>query len=131
MKIRYIKNRITHNFYLGSFMIVAGNIMAFQDTSLGINILWIVAGSLQVYTVFYERKHQYISIQDGTLTRHSIFPKSIKIDEIRKIHKFINTYQIETSNKTLTINKNIIEAESMYRLDDYFKSLKVDATVTV
>lgn len=40
--------------------------------------------------------------------------------------KFVNSYKIETLDKTLTINKNIIEPESLYQLADYLNSLEIE-----
>lgn len=110
-------------------MFVAGICMLFQDTKPFISFLWIAIGALQFGFALYERKYQYITIENGLLTKHSIFKKQIELGKIQKVRRFKNSYKIETADKTLTINKNLIEAESMYRLDDFFKSLNIDPSL--
>lgn len=129
MTVNFIKKRITHNLVFGGFMFVAGIFMLFQDTKPFISFLWIAIGALQFGFALYERKYQYITIENGLLTKNSIFKKQIELGKIQKVRRFKNSYKIETADKTLTINKNLIEAESMYRLDDFFKSLNIDPSL--
>ena len=125
MKINYIKNRYNYNLAFGLLMIILGLFTIYDNMRSFYHYLWILLGALQLGTAFYERKNQYLTIENNKLTKHSIFPKTMEMNDIRKIRKFVNSYKIETSEKTLKINKNIIEPESLYRLDDYFKSLKL------
>ena len=129
MKINFIKKRITHNLFLGGFMLLAGIVMWIKADRILISSLWIVIGTLQFGFALYERKHQYITIENGLITKHSIFKKEIEIDKIEKVRRFKSSYKIETADKTVTINKNLIEAESMYRLDDFFKSLNINTPI--
>lgn len=127
MKINYIKNRIKHNLLFGILMMILGLFAIYEDMLSVFSYLWVLIGVLQLISTLNEKKHQYLSIENNKLTRHSIFPKTIEISDIRKIRKSKNSYKIETSERTLKIDKNIIEAESLYKLEDYFNSLDLKA----
>lgn len=95
------------------------------DSSSFVHYLWLLVGGLQTGTAIYERKKQYLTIENGRITKHSIFSKTIDVDKIQKIRKFVGSYKIETEARTLKINKGIIEDESLYKLEDYLNSLEI------
>ncbi len=125
MKIRYIKNRSFFNIGFGTLMILVGLFAVYKNKFSIYSYLWVVLGALQLGAAWYERKKQYITIEDDKLTKHSLIPKSIEIREIRKIKKDSNSYKIETSEKSLKIDKRKIEPESLYRLEDYLNGLEL------
>lgn len=127
MKINYIKKRITYNLYFGILIMLLGLFAIYEDLLSVFSYVWVLLGVLMVIRALNERKHQYLSIENNKITRHSIFPKTIEISAIQKIRRFENSYKIETADKTLKIDKDIIEAESLYKLEDYFNSLEIKA----
>ena len=129
MKIKYEARTLKYKLIYGLIMIIFGTIMIimglvedkFKWTSVG----WVVMGILQTGMTLYEKKNQYLTIKGNKLTRHSIIPRTIEIDKIKKVRKFVNSYKIETSDKILTIDKGVIENESLYQLTDYLNTLKL------
>ena len=123
MEIKYAERLIKNNIGYGILMTGLGLFLIFMSETRSVfHFVWLLFGALQIGTAWYYKKFPYLSIENNQLTRHSIFPKTIEVDEIRKVRKFVNSYKIETSEKTLTINKNVIEPESLYRLTDYLNA---------
>ena len=106
-------------------MIGIGLTTFFWSDTLTIRYFWTFFGIIQVATAWYFKNTPYLTIEDNKLTKHAPFPKLIEIDEIRKVRKFVNSYKIETSDKTLTIDKNVMEPESLSRLTDYLNALEL------
>ena len=125
MKIKYIESRIKNNLGYGILMIAVGLFAVYNDSSSIFSYLWILLGGLQTGTALYEKKNQYLTIEQEKITKHSIWPKTINISEIEKVRKFANSYKIETKNTTLTIDKGIIENDSLYQLENYLNSLNL------
>lgn len=123
IKIRYIKNRSSFNIAFGILMIMVGLFAVYENNFSIYSYLWVVLGTLQLGVAWYEKKKQYLTIEDDKLTLHSLIPKSIEISKIKRIKKDTNSYKIETTEKALKIEKRKIEPESMYRLEDYFNRL--------
>jgi len=111
----------------GILMILIGLLAIYEDGSSIYSYLWLVLGLLQTGTTLYQKKYQYLTIDNTRITRHSLKSKSIQISDIKKVRRFRNSYKIETLESTLNINKNLIETESLYKLDDFFKELKLSA----
>lgn len=107
-------------------MIGVGLFAVYTDSLSFFSYLWIVLGGLQTGTALYEMKNQYLTIENNKITKHSIIPKSIKISEIMKVRKFVNSYRIETQQKTLLIDKGIIENDSLFQLEDFFNNMNLE-----
>lgn len=127
MKIKYIKSRIKYNLGFGFLMICVGLFALYEDHLSALGYIWVFFGALQAGTALYAKKNQYLTINNEKLTKHSIIPKSVEINKIRKVRRFANSYKIETPEKTITIDKGIIENESLFKLEDYFNKLKINA----
>ena len=125
MKIKYVEKSLKFNLVYGLFMIVIGIFAVANDSNSFFNYPWLIIGALQIGTYFYNKKFQYLTIENNRLTKHSIFPKVIELNEIRKVRKFVNSYKIETDKTTLRISKNIIEKESLYKLNQVFENLNL------
>lgn len=129
MKIKYTERRIKHNLGYGILMTGLGLVMgvlAIRDNdSFWISLMWLLFGLVQIGTALYEKKNQYLTIDKNKITKHSLFPKTIEIHDIQKVWNFVNSYKIETSKKTIIIDKNVIQEESLYKLADYLNGLKL------
>lgn len=126
MKIKYKEKILKFNLFYGMFMIVIGILWVANDSSSFKNYLWIIVGALQTGSYFYDKKFQYLSIENNKLTRHFLIPRSIEIQKIKKIWKFTNSYKIETDKKSLRISKNLIEEDSLFQLDQFFETLNLN-----
>lgn len=125
MEIKYSERRIRNNLGAGIVWLLVGLYFFYSNALSAFSYVWLIFGAIQIGTAWYIKKHPYISIENNKLTRHYIFPKTIEIDEIRKVRKFVNSYKIETSDKTIEIDKNVMEPESLYRLTDFLNGLEL------
>lgn len=124
MKVRYPKSRIKNNFIYGILMVGVGIFAVYINSSSIFSFLWIFIGLLQMGTAYYQKKKQYLTIEENRLVKHSLIPKSIKISEIRTVRKFVDSYRIETCNRTMLIEKSFIEEDSMEELNHFIETLK-------
>lgn len=124
-KINYPKSRIKNNFGYGIVMIAVGFFAVYINSTSVFSYLWILMGALQLGTSMYQKKHQYLTIDENKLIKHSLIPKTIELSEIKKVRKFVNSYKIETSDRTLRIEKNLIENDSLYRLNKILDNLNL------
>ena len=126
MEIKYEKSRFRNNLYYGILMLVSGMIIVFISETLSVfRFLWVLLGILHLGLAWYYTKFPYLIIHNKTITKRFLFPTSIEIGEITRIWKMVNSYRIETSNKTLTIDKHVMEPESISRLADYLNQLEL------
>src|SRR5690606_19008354 len=125
MKINYAEKRIRNNFINGLLMVAIGITVFIWSGKATIGYFWIFFGVLQLATAWFFKNNPYISIEDNKLTKHSLFRKTIEIDDIKKVWKYVNSYKIETSDQTLTIDKNTMEPVSLHLLNDFLHELEI------
>ena len=81
-----------------------------------------------MYIVIYSFDYfnQYLTIQNGIIKENHLFGKKISLIEIKLIKKFAGDYILKTDNKELTINTQIIDANSLAELNAELKKLNVE-----
>lgn len=124
-KICYPKSRLQNQLGYGLIMIGVGVFAVYINSNSIFSYLWILIGILQMGTSVYQKRHQYLTIENGKLIKHSLFPKSIAFSEIKRVRKCVNSYKIETDSKSMRIEKNFIEKESLYRLNHILDNLNL------
>ena len=124
-KICYPKSRLQNQIGYGIIMIGVGLFAVYINSSSIFSYLWVLLGALQTGTSLYQKKHQYITIENDKLIRHSLIPKSIELSSIKKVRRYVNSYKLEAENKSLRIEKNMIEEDSLYRLDHFLDNLNL------
>lgn len=124
-KICYPKSRLQNQFGYGIIMIGVGFFAVYINSSSIFSYLWILLGALQTGTSMYQKKHQYITIENDRLIKHSLIPKSIELSKIRKVRKYVNSYKIEGEDKSIRIEKKMIEDDSLYRLNHFLENLQL------
>ena len=135
MKIRYSKERLYSNYRLGIYFVIVGTILTivftiFSDSdkyelrsgAIGL----IVTGTFSFVHYYYEKKKQYLTIKNGVLTKNSLFPKKIKLNEIKRIRKFSGDYKLKTNGSEFVIDTQIIDLNSLAELDVELKKLNVE-----
>ena len=86
---------------------------------LGISLMYIVM-------YFYESLNQYLTVKNGIIKVNSPFGKKINLNEIKQIKKFARDYILKTDKKELTINTQIIDANSLTELNAELEKLNVE-----
>lgn len=124
MKVRYPKSRIQNNFIYGLIMVAVGIFAVYINSSSVFSYLWIFIGLLQTGTAFYQKRNQYLTIGEDKLIKHSIIPRTVRISEIKRVRKCVDSYRIETGQGSLRIEKIFIEEESLKDLNRFFETLQ-------
>lgn len=135
MKINYSKERLNSNYKLGLYFVIAGTIMTiaftifsesneFQLDSAGIGLIGAGIFSLIIY--YYEKKKQYLTIKDGILTKNTLIPKNINLNEINRIKRFAGDYKLRTNKAEFIIDTQIIDPNSLTELNAELEKLNVE-----
>lgn len=75
---------------------------------------------------FYEKKYQYITIENGVLTLHSLLSKKVQLNQIKSVVRFAGDYKLKTDTSELIINTNYIDEESLKDLDSVLLKLNLN-----
>jgi hypothetical protein len=78
-------------------------------------------------TYFYEKKNQYLTIENGVISVNKPFGKKINLTEIKQIIKYAGDYTLKTDKTKLKINTQIIELNSLSELDAVLEKLNVES----
>jgi hypothetical protein len=123
--IYYQKKKLNYQLYSGiGFLIIGIAIVLLNNFSL-IYYTWVLLGLLQLGTWYFKKKHQYLYITEGRLTKNSLFPKSIKLNELTAIWKFKSSFTLETRQAKIKIDKDLMENESLYKLTDFLNQIEL------
>ena len=127
MKIN-LRKRYLFNLYFGIFWIIIGVVGFIDETpTRWTDYAFISIGFIYILHYFYDRKHQYVRIENGELIPNRLYGlrSRIKIDEITKITKKWGEYKVETANKSLTLSSQMINEEGLEKLKEFFLSLNL------
>ena len=104
---------------LVTFSIINNNLEKWSDyTVIGIGIM-----SIAIY--LYQYFEKYVVIENGYIKMSSLFSKKIKTSDIKEFKKFAGDYIFKTDSQELTINTQIIDADSLKKLDEYLKTQNI------
>ncbi len=135
MKIKYSKKSLRSNYILGIYFAIAGILITiafillddsckFELESVGIGL--IAAGIFSLILHFYEKKKQYLTIENGYLIKNALFPKKIDLNEIQQIEKFAGNYILISKSTKLTIDTKIIDENSLIELNHELDKLNLE-----
>ncbi|MGV8815296.1 MAG: hypothetical protein ACOH2D_14425 [Gelidibacter sp.] len=131
MKIRYPKKRLKVNLILGIVWLVFGILaFTFDGTNL-FNLGYLAFGLIYLGLYLFENSKQYLTIENGVITKNTLHPKSIKLNEINHINDFAGDYVLKTEHEELSINKSYIEKNSLLALETILEGLNLDVKETI
>ena len=67
-----------------------------------------------------------MTIKNGILTKNSLIPKKIKLNEIKRIKKFAGDYKLKTNGSEFVIDTQIIDPSSLAELNAELEKLNVE-----
>lgn len=132
MKIKYSKERLNSSYKLGLYFVIMGIIVTVIFTMLrssnkfdytGFEL--IIGGVFSMIVYFFENKKQYLKIENGVLTKNTLFPKKISLKEINQIKKFAGDYILKTNEREFIINTQIMDRNSLIKLNQEFEKLNI------
>jgi hypothetical protein len=126
MKIKFKKKRLYFYLMLGLFWTAIGiyNLIEVENIRW-INYGYLVAGILYVGNYLYCVINQYLTIENGTIKKNSLFGKEINLNDITWINKFAGDYTLKTEKQELKIHTKLIEEKSLTELNIILEKLNL------
>lgn len=120
MKIRYSKKRLFSTLLLGGLFTLMGALKIYEGGAHFFHYFQLVFGIAVLASHLFERHYQYLTIEEGFLTKNSIKRKTIRINDFRRIQSFPGKIKLFTSKEKLRINTEVINEDS---LKDFYQVL--------
>ncbi|MDG2274406.1 MAG: hypothetical protein P8L28_00990 [Flavobacteriaceae bacterium] len=89
---------------------------------------WFFISLMYLGIYYYQKKYNYLSIENGIINVNGPFGKKLNLTEIKWIKKFAGDYILKTDEKELTINTQIINPSSLAELNAELEKLNVEWT---
>lgn len=129
-KIRYSKERLRSNLRMGIFFVTIGIILVLLSSIIkcteislaSIGIGQILAGIPMFIIYYFENKKQYLTLKNGELIKNTLFPKKIKLKEVKSIREFAGDLKLITEKNEFIIDTQIVEPNSLLELKNELKN---------
>ena len=128
MKIKFKKKRLLANLLLGIVWIGLGVFNLWEaENNRWSDYGYLIIGILYVGHYFYDLTNQYLIIVNGTIRKNGLygFRKKIVLNEINWIKKFAGDYTLKTEQNELKINTELIDKESLTKLNKILADLNL------
>ena len=126
MKIRFTKKRLKHYLIFGILWLVLGTTAVIFNSDNIFNYGYLIIGILYLGTYLFENNKQYLTIENGIISKNHLIPKKINLNEIKRIKKFAGDYILKTDSTELRINTELIEKKSLTELDTVLENLNLE-----
>lgn len=126
MIIRYNIKRLKYNLYFGFFWVILGTIAIILDSANIFYYIYLLIGIILLGAYVYEDKNQYLTIEDGVLTKNNLIPQRIKLEEIDEIKKFAGSYRLKSSSTEMKIEIKYVDENSLKDLVSVFDNLNLE-----
>ncbi len=126
MKIRFTKKRLKHSLIFGIVWLALGTTAVIFNSDNVFNYGYLVIGILYFGTYLFENNKQYLTIENGIISKNHLIPKKVNLNEIKRIKKFAGDYILKTDSTELRINTELIEKKSLTELDTVLENLNLE-----
>jgi len=126
MKIRFKKKRLKYYLIFGILWLVLGTTAVIFNPESFFNYGYLLMGILYAGTYLFENKKQYLTIENGIISKNHLIPKKINLNEIKRIKKFAGDYILKTDSTELRINTELIEENSLAELNTVLEKLNLE-----
>ena len=127
MEIKYKKKHLNVNLILGLVWLIWFFIGVFgKEEPNWTDYGWFFISLMYLGIYYYQKKYNYLSIENGIINVNGPFGKKLNLTEIKWIKKFAGDYILKTDEKELTINTQIINPSSLAELNAELKKLDVE-----
>lgn len=89
---------------------------------------WVIISAVYLFIYYYQTKNQYITIENDVLKIKNLFKKdsTLNLKELTSVKNFAGDYIFYTPNKKLTINTQIIDKESLKKLNEALRKYEFE-----
>jgi len=116
---------------MGIFFIAIGIILVllsfltgeWKDISIqSIGVGQIGAGVFMLILYYFENRKQYLTLKNGELIKNTLFPKKIKLNQIKSIREFAGDLKLISEKNEFVIDTQIIDPNSLVELKNELKN---------
>ena len=124
MKISYSKKRLYANLILGILWTILGVSYFIANEK----IKWyayatLILGVVYIAMFLFDYSQKYIEITKEKIKVNSIPNKEIELKEITEVKYYADEYTFKTPNKSLKINKSLMNKNQFNEFDNFFHNL--------
>lgn len=125
MKIYYRRTRLRWTFLFALFWLLLGIISTTNNSDNYFNYLYLLLGAYFMWNYYFKSKYQYLTIENGTITMHGLFPVKVDTNDLKEVKIYSDVYILRTDNMELRIITKLIDKHSLKELKAGLKSLNV------
>jgi len=125
MKIKYKNKRLTHYLVFTILWLVLGTLSIIYQPSGFLNYGYFLIGLVYLGIWIFTKTKQYLTIENGVITKNGLRSKSMVLNDIKQIKKFGGDYTLKTPTQEMKINTQIIEENSLATLDEVLDNLNL------
>jgi hypothetical protein len=90
------------------------------------NTWFLILAIIFLFTLFYRKRKQYLTLENGVISKNSLFHKPLKMSEIKRIEKKSEKYILKTDLRKFTIDTKIIAEKSLSELITELEKLNIE-----
>ncbi|TXD80628.1 hypothetical protein ESY86_20355 [Subsaximicrobium wynnwilliamsii] len=126
MKIRYKKKRLNYYLIFGVLWTVLGSLSIISHSNIILNYGSLILGVLFFGKYYFMTNRQYLTIENGIISKNQLIPKKINLNEVKVIKKLSGDYILQTDSAELEIDTELIEENSLSVLNALLKNLNLE-----
>ncbi|MDO5981750.1 hypothetical protein [Flavivirga spongiicola] len=121
------RERQTIWLFFGIVWVIMGLFKIFEPEQFEWTNTWfLILAIIFVFVLFYRKKKQYLTLENGVISKNSLFHKPLKMSEIKRIEKKSKKYILKTDLRKFTIDTKIIAEKSLSELNAELEKLDVE-----
>jgi hypothetical protein len=128
MKINFTKKHLNLNRMYALIGSVGVLPVLFTDADTWMLVVAILTPIVGVLGNGYQKKYQYLTIENGSIRKNNFFQKEMQLSAIKTIEKYAESYIIKTDTQKLRIDTSIIAADSLIALNTALEKLMLTGT---
>ena len=117
---------MNYNLIFGILWLVLGTTAIIINSDNIFNYGYLLIAILHVGTYLFENKKQYLTIENGIISKNHLIPKKINLNEIKRIKKFAGDYLLKTDSTELRIKTELIDEKSLTELKTMLENLNLE-----
>jgi hypothetical protein len=86
----------------------------------------LILGVLFFGKYYFMTNRQYLTIENGIISKNQLIPKKINLNEVKVIKKLSGDYILQTDSAELEIDTELIEENSLSELNALLKNLNLE-----
>lgn len=126
MKISYKKWQLNSKLILAVIWLVYFLVRLFSNVLDWLDYGWLIFSIGHFCLYFYQKKYQYILLENGILMINGPWGKQFNLAEITQIKKFAGDYIIKTPHREVTISTHAITPKDLPKLDEVFQKINIE-----